>query len=67
MFRDADFFKTRINKLDGAADLGNDIVSIINSKSVAGQGVPPPSSPAVSAPAMTEESALEKVQEGSGA
>ncbi|KAK4691191.1 vacuolar protein sorting-associated protein 54, partial [Lecanoromycetidae sp. Uapishka_2] len=35
MLRDAEFFKSRISKLEGAADLGDSIVNIVSSKSVA--------------------------------
>lgn len=35
MLRDADFFRSRISKLDGAADIGDHLVGIINAKAVA--------------------------------
>jgi len=35
MLRDAEFFRSRISKLDGAADIGDYLVSIVNSKHVA--------------------------------
>lgn len=35
MLRDVEFFRSRISKLDGAADLGDHLVNVVNNKSVA--------------------------------
>lgn len=35
MLRDAEFFRSRISKLEGAADIGDHLVTIITAKSVA--------------------------------
>ncbi len=56
MIRDAEFFKSRISKLEGAADLGDSIMNIVNSKTVAEK--PKPSG----TPAAATEAASEKPQ-----
>lgn len=38
MLRDAELFRSRLGKLDGAADVGDHIVNIVNSKVVAEKG-----------------------------
>ncbi len=35
MLRDVELFKSRISKLDGAADLGDYLVNLVNNKTVA--------------------------------
>ena len=40
MLRDAEFFRSRLSKLDGAGDIGDYIVSIVNAKTVAEQPAP---------------------------
>lgn len=35
LLADAEFFKTRISKIDGAGDLGDEIVKVVQGKSVA--------------------------------
>ncbi len=40
MLRDAEFFRARLSKLDGASDIGDYIVSIVNAKTVAEQQAP---------------------------
>ena len=37
MLRDADCFRSRLNKLEGAGDLGEHLVNIVQTKSVAEQ------------------------------
>ncbi len=37
MLRDAEFFRSRLGKLDGASDIGDYVVSIVRSKTVAEQ------------------------------
>lgn len=40
MLRDTEFFKSRISKIDGAGDIGDHIVNIVNEKAVAAQPNP---------------------------
>lgn len=40
MLRDTEFFKSRISKIDGAGDIGDHIVNIVNAKAVAAQPKP---------------------------
>lgn len=47
LLRDAEFFKSRITKLEGAADLGDSIIKMVNSKTVAEE----PKSPTITASA----------------
>lgn len=35
MLRDAEFFRSRISKLEGAADIGDHLITIISAKTVA--------------------------------
>ena len=35
MLRDTEFFKSRISKVDGAGDIGDHLVNIVNAKAVA--------------------------------
>ena len=42
MLRDAEFFRSRLGKLDGAGDIGDYVVSIVNAKAVAAQAALPP-------------------------
>ena len=42
MLRDAEFFRSRLSKLDGAGDIGDYVISIVNAKAVAEQTAPPP-------------------------
>ena len=35
MLRDTEFFKSRISKIDGAGDIGEHIVNIVNAKAIA--------------------------------
>lgn len=53
LLRDAEYFRSRLSKLDGAAGLGDDVVSIVNAKSVVGEETPPDA--AASAPNGTAE------------
>ena len=41
MLRDTEFFKSRISKIDGAGDIGDHLVHIVNVKAVAEQPNPP--------------------------
>ena len=45
MLRDAEFFRSRLSKLDGAGDIGDYVVSIVNAKTVAEQTGAKPASP----------------------
>ena len=56
MLHDTEFFKSRISKIDGAGDIGDYLVNIVNAKAVA-ERTKPPEVP----PTESEESA-EKVQ-----
>ena len=40
MIRDTEFFKSRISKIEGAADIGDHLVSIVKAKAVAEQPKP---------------------------
>lgn len=51
LLRDVEFFKTRISKLDGAGDIGDFLVAIINEKSVDRAPNPPSEVPEPGAPA----------------
>lgn len=58
MLHDAEFFHSRISKLDGAADLGTYLIQIINEKTVATVPLEKPStlnSPNVNSTEGTEE------------
>ena len=46
MLRDAEFFKSRMSKIDGAGDIGDRLVDIVNAKAVADQPTPPKESSA---------------------
>ncbi len=54
MLRDADFFRSRISKLDGSADIGDYLVGIVNAKVVAEKSKPPETSPAEPEPTTAE-------------
>ena len=49
IIRDAELFKSRLSKLDGAADIGDHIVNIVKGKVVA-----KPAAPAENKPASTD-------------
>ena len=46
MLRDTEFFKSRMSKIDGAGDIGDRLVDIVNVKAVADQPKPPQESSA---------------------
>lgn len=46
MLRDTEFFKSRLGKLDGSAEIGDQLVNIVNAKVVAGRGEPLKEAPA---------------------
>ena len=46
MLRDTEFFKSRICKIDGAGDIGDYLVNIVNAKSVVDQPGQPEETPA---------------------
>lgn len=48
MLSDVQFFKSRIDKLDGADDLGDHLVSVVKSKTIIGLPASIPSSEMVS-------------------
>ena len=56
MLHDAEFFKSRISKIDGAGDIGDYLVKIVNAKAVAEQPKPPEEPP------TKPEEAAEKVE-----
>ncbi len=58
MLRDAEYFRSRISKLDGAADIGDHLVGIVNSKAVAEKPKDTKTSPAA-----PESTTAEKPQE----
>lgn len=55
MLRDAEFFKSRLSKLDGAADIGDHLVSIVDAKVVAEIPKPAKTSAAEPEPTTAEE------------
>ena len=57
MLRDAELFKSRLSKLDGAANIGDHILNVVKGKVVA-----EPATPADNKPANTDTSS-EKPQE----
>lgn len=57
MLRDTEFFKSRISKIDGAGDIGDQLVNIVNAKAVAEEPKVPEEPPA------KPEEPAEKVQE----
>ena len=69
MLRDAELFRSRLSKLDGAADVGDHIVNVVNSKIVvvAEKVVVPESNPTSTKEAASTDTttSLEKpVQDG---
>jgi ribosomal protein L12E/L44/L45/RPP1/RPP2 len=48
LLADAEFFQSRISKIDGSADLGEQIVKVVQAKSVANTVTPSPAPAAVS-------------------
>ena len=68
MLRDAELFRSRLSKLDGAADVGDHIVNVVNSKVVvAEKAVVPESKPTSTKEAASTDTttSLEKpVQDG---
>ena len=61
MLRDAEGFRSRLSKLDGAGDIGDHVVSIVNAKTIAEQAVSPPNDKSSTIP-----SAAQKQEEGDG-
>ncbi|KAL2037802.1 hypothetical protein N7G274_009527 [Stereocaulon virgatum] len=62
MLRDAELFKSRLSKLDGAADIGDHILNIVKNKTVA-----EPTASAETKPATTNTSLQEPQQNGDSA
>lgn len=60
MVRDVEFFKSRTSKLDGAADIGDHLVDIVNAKTVA--EIPKPAEPPIE-PVRSTETVAEKPQD----
>lgn len=56
MLRDAEFFRSRISKLEGAADIGDHLITIITAKPVAEKSKPPETNQVKSATAPTDKS-----------
>lgn len=46
MLRDTEFFKSRISKIDGAGDIGDYLINLVNAKAVAAQPTPLQETPA---------------------
>ena len=57
MLHDTEFFRSRISKIDGAGDIGEYLVNIVNAKAVAERPKPP------EAPPTEAGDPAEKVQE----
>ena len=57
MLHDTEFFKSRISKIDGAGDIGDYLVNIVNAKAVAERPKPP------EVPPIEAGEGVEKVQE----
>ena len=47
LLRDAEFFRSRIAKIDGAGDIGDHLVNIVYAKAVVAQPQPPQEPPPV--------------------
>ena len=56
MLRDAELFRSRLSKLDGAADVGDHIVKVVTNKVVvvAEKAVPPANKPASAEASSTD-------------
>ena len=57
MLRDAELFRSRLSKLDGAADVGNHVVNVVNSKVVANKVATPENKPTSTAEASSMDTA----------
>ncbi len=64
MLRDAELFRSRLSKLDGAADLGDHVVNVVNNKVVAGKAAAPESKPASTEASGTNASSEKPAQDG---
>ena len=64
MLRDAELFKSRLSKLDGAADVGDHVVNVVNSKVVAEKAAAPETKPASTETSTTDDSAEKSALEG---
>lgn len=64
MLRDAELFRSRLNKLDGTADVGDHIVNVVNSKVVAEKAAAPESKPVGTEAPSTDASSETPPQDG---
>ncbi len=64
MLRDAELFRSRLSKLDGAADVGDHVVNVVNSKAVAEKAAAPESKPASTEASSTDVSSEKPTQDG---
>lgn len=64
MLRDAELFRSRLSKLDGAADVGDYIVNIVNSKVVAEKAAAPESKATSTETSSTDAPSEKPAQDG---
>ena len=64
MLRDAELFRSRLSKPDGAADVGDHIVNVVNSKVVAEKAAAPESKPMSTDTSSTDASLERPAQDG---
>lgn len=61
---DAEFFNSRISKIDGAGDLGEHIVNVVQSKEVLNTAAPPAESSAAPAEDWKDQQKAGEVEDG---
>ena len=64
MLRDAELFKSRLSKLDGAADVGDHVVNVVNSKVVSEKAAAPESKATSTETSSTDASSEKPTQDG---
>ena len=64
MLRDAELFRSRLSKLDGAADVGDHVVNVVNRKVVAEKAAAPESKHASTEASSTDASSEKPAQDG---
>lgn len=66
MLRDAEFFRSRLSKLDGAGDIGDYVVSIVHAKTVTEQPTPAAASTPGETPTTGAAASGQKQENGAG-
>ena len=64
MLRDAELFRSRLSKVDGAADVGDHVVNVVNCKVVAEKAATPESKPTSTETSSTDASSEKPTQDG---